>query len=150
MDDTYVMVASPSLLEGRPPKRPADLSRYPLLRADRAAWDLWCTATGTTLAFPERGVEYEDMGVMLQSAIDGAGVMLARRSIAALEIERGTLRALFDVAVPADAAYWVVWPEDRTPSDRVLAFREWIHAEAARPATVAPVARAGGTRKRRR
>ena len=50
------------------------------------------------------------------------------------EIERGTLRQLFDVAVPSESAYWLVWPEDRAPSDRLLAFRDWIHREAAMPA----------------
>ena len=133
MEDTYVMVASPSLNGGRLPKRPSDLVDYPLMRADREPWDAWCAAAGVDLELPDRGVGYEDMGVMLQSAVDGLGVMLTRRAIAATEIEKGTLRQLFDIEAPSDAAYWLVWPEDRVPSDRLLAFREWIHAEAAMP-----------------
>lgn len=153
MDDTYIMVASPSLHGGRLPKRPADLADYPLLRADRGPWDAWCAAAGVDLALPDRGVGYEDMGVMLQSAIDGLGVMLTRHAIAATELERGTLRQLFAIAAPSEAAYWLVWPEDRPPSDRLLAFRDWIHAEAAvpvaRPAVPArktPARRASGRR----
>ncbi len=154
MEDTYVMVASPSLNRGRLPKRPADLVDYPLLRADREPWDAWCAAAGVDLELPDRGVGYEDMGVMLQSAIDGLGVMLTRRAIAATAIEMGTLRQLFDVAAPSASAYWLVWPEDRVPSDRLLAFRDWIHAEAARsverPSTAArePADRKTAARKR--
>ena len=138
MEDTYVMVASPSLNGGRLPKRLADLADLPMLRTDREPWDAWCAAAGVDLKMPDRGVGYEDMGVMLQSAIDGLGVMLTRRVIAATEIERGTLRQLFDVEAPSDSAYWLVWPEDHAPSDRLLAFRDWIHAEAARSAERPP------------
>ena len=65
------------------------------------------------------------------------------------QIERGTLRQLFDVAVPSASAYWLVWPEDRVPSDRLLAFRDWIHAEAARPVE-RPSPVAGKTVQKRR
>ena len=159
MEDTYIMVASPSLNGGRLPKRPADLADWPMLRTDREPWDAWCAAAGVDLALPDRGVGYEDMGVMLQGAIDGDGVMLTRRAIAATELEKGTLRQLFDIAAPSDAAYWLVWPEDRAPSDRLLAFRDWIHAEAATPPAparrqAAPERRgdgcAAGSRRRRR
>ena len=47
------------------------------------------------------------------------------------EIEKGTLVQLFDVAVPAESAYWIVWPEAMLASDRVLAFRDWMRAETA-------------------
>ena len=131
MDDEYLMVASPRLNRGRLPKEPRQLEQFPLLRTDVEPWQHWCRAAGIDLAPPMRGVDYQDMGVMLQEAIDGRGIMLSRRSIAATELEKGTLVALFDLAVPAEAAYWVVWPQSVPLSDRVAAFREWIIHEAA-------------------
>lgn len=130
MEDEYILVASPTLARGRLPKHPSKLSDYPLLRADPDAWTAWCQAAGIDLDVPTTGVDYEDMGVMLQSAIDGHGIMLTRRAIAAIELERGTLVELFGIAAPSAAAYWLVWPEDRPVSDRLAAFRDWIVAEA--------------------
>ena len=146
MADEYILVASPRLNGGRLPKRIRGLADLPLMRADAEPWSAWCAAAGVDRPLPTTGIDYEDMGVMLQGAIDGHGAMLTRRSIAATELAKGTLVQLFDVAVTADAAYWIVWPADRAPSGRVLAFRDWLLAEAARDAA-AP--RAGSPRPRR-
>ncbi len=136
MDDDYIMVASPRYNGGRLPSRPDQVKRHTLLRADPEPWKSWCEAAGIDLLMPTTGVAYQDMGVMLQSAIDGDGIMLSRRAIAAADIEKGALVQLFDIAIPAGLAYWIVWPDDAPPSDRVLAFRHWIVAEitAASPA----------------
>ena len=131
MDDEYILVVSPTLNGGRLPSRPNQLARYPLLRADVEPWQAWCAAAGVDLKHPNVGVDYQDMGVMLQGAVEGQGIMLTRHAIAASEIEKGTLVQLFDVAVPAESAYWIVWPEAMLASDRVLAFRDWMRAETA-------------------
>ena len=107
-----------------------------LLRSDAEPWHAWCQAAGVALPVPDRGVGYEDMGVMLQSAIDGQGIMLARRTIAAMDLAKGTLVQLFDIAAPSASSYWIVWPEDPPPSDRALAFRDWLVDEVAR--SIAP------------
>ena len=133
LEDEYILVASPTMNRGRLPRRVDALGDHPLLRADEEPWRAWCDAAGITLKLPDQGVEYQDMGVMLQKAIDGEGVMLTRRAIAAHELEKGTLVQLFDIATPAGAAYYVVWPGAEAPSDRVVAFRDWLVAEAAGP-----------------
>ncbi|MGI9026299.1 MAG: transcriptional regulator GcvA [Burkholderiaceae bacterium] len=131
MDDEYILVASPKLNRGRLPKRLDELARYPLLRADIEPWRAWCAAAGVDLKPPDTGVDYQDMGVMLQSAIEGQGIMLTRRAIATAELQKGTLVQIFDIAVPADWAYWIVWSEAMPASDRVLAFRDWMLVETA-------------------
>ena len=131
MDDEYILVASPALRGGRLPKHPGRLADYPMLRADPEPWRDWCAAAGIDLPLPTAGVDYQDMGVMLQSAVDAHGIMLTRRAVALSELEKGTLVQLFDTAVPAEAAYWIVWPEQPPASDRVIAFRDWIVAETA-------------------
>jgi LysR family glycine cleavage system transcriptional activator len=132
LEDEYLLVASPSLVKSRPPKTPHDLARFPMLRADPEPWAMWCAAAGVDLPRPDKGVDFQDMGVMLQTAIDGHGVMLARRSIATAELEKKTLVQLLGITCPAEGAYWVVWRADRVPSERVFAFRDWIVAEASR------------------
>ncbi len=131
MGDEYILVASPSLNRGRLPKKPSALVDHPLLRSEPGPWHAWCRAAGVSLKVPERGVDYEDLGVMLQSAIDGHGILLARRTIAEAELAKGTLVALFGIATPSPESYWIVWPEEPAPSPRTLAFRDWLLAEAA-------------------
>ncbi len=131
MDDEYILVASPKLNRGRLPKRLDELARYPLLRADIEPWRAWCAAAGVDLKPPDTGVDYQDMGVMLQSAIEAQGIMLTRRAIATAELQKGTLVQISDIAVPAEWAYWIVWSEAMPASDRVLAFRDWMMVETA-------------------
>jgi LysR family glycine cleavage system transcriptional activator len=131
MDDEYILVASPRLNGGRLPKKPAQLVDFPLIRSDAEPWHAWCQAAGVDIAVPMKGIGYEDMGVMLQVAIDGQGIMLTRRTIAEFELEKGTLVQLFGIATPAHSSYWIVRPEEEPASERVAAFREWLITEAA-------------------
>ena len=131
MDDEYILVASPRLNRGRLPKKPARLVDFPLLRSDAKPWRAWCQAAGVDIDLPTRGIGYEDMGVMLQSAIDGQGIMLVRRAIAEIELEKGTLVQVFDIAAPADASYWIVLPDETPASEQVAAFRDWLLVEVA-------------------
>jgi LysR family transcriptional regulator, glycine cleavage system transcriptional activator len=131
MDDEYILVASPTLKRGKLPTSPSQLADWPLLPADPEPWNAWCEAAGIDLARPAKGFAYEDMGVMLQGAIDGHGIMLARRAIAAAELEKGTLVELFGISTPSPSSYWLVWPTEPPLSERATAFREWLHAEVA-------------------
>ena len=130
MDDEYLLVASPSLRRGRLPKTVGQLAEWPLLPADAEPWAAWCAAAGVDLPRPAKGVDYEDMGVMLQSAIEGHGIMLARRTIAAAELEKGTLVEVLGISAPSPSSYWIIWPSEPPPSPRAVAFREWLLAEA--------------------
>lgn len=140
MDDYYLMVASPKLNRGRLPKRPADLVRFPLLRTLRKEWALWCQAAGVDLPVPTGGVEFDDAAMMLHQVIEGHGISLARRSIAEGDMARGTLVQLFDITVPSQHSYYLVWPENRAPSDKVLAFHDWLLAERDRSYQALPPA----------
>ena len=59
---------------------------------------------------------------------------------AEVDIERGTLVQLFDITVPSQHSYYLVWPENVTPSDKILAFREWLLAERDRSGQMLPPA----------
>lgn len=132
MDDQYILVASPKLSRGRLPKQLSDLASAPLLRTDRDPWARWCAAAGIDLPLPTGGVEFSDDAMMLQAVLDGQGIQLNRRSIAEGDIAKGALVQLFDVSVPARNSYYIVWPEHLPPSDKVLAFRDWLLKEKRR------------------
>jgi LysR family transcriptional regulator, glycine cleavage system transcriptional activator len=68
----------------------------------------------------------------LQAASRGEGVALARRSIVGEDLERGTLKRLFTLAVPSRERYWFVSPKETANAANVLAFREWVKEELAK------------------
>jgi LysR family glycine cleavage system transcriptional activator len=66
---------------------------------------------------------------MLQAAVDGMGIALARRSVVAEDLRRGVLVRLFAVAAPATAGNYIAWAPYAAPSSAVIAFRDWLVVE---------------------
>ena len=59
----------------------------------------------------------------------GEGIALARRSIVYEDLERGTLKRLFDIAVPSRERYRFVCPKEAAGMAKVRAFKDWVRAE---------------------
>ena len=138
MREEFFPVCSPRLLEGSIPLRdPADLVHHTLLHDEATVdWRTWLLAAGVEGVDAERGITVTDSSMLLRAAIAGQGVALARSVLAADEIASGRLVRPFDVDVPAEFAYYLVYPEESADRPAVAAFREWILEEA----------RAGGNR----
>jgi LysR family glycine cleavage system transcriptional activator len=131
LDDEYFPVASPKMNRGRLPKVPKDLLGVRIMREDRDYWQRWFEAAGVPLAQPLEGPSFNDSTYSLQAAARGEGVALARRSIVGEDLERGTLKRLFAIAVPSRESYWFVSPKAVAATPRVKAFRDWVKAELA-------------------
>jgi LysR family glycine cleavage system transcriptional activator len=131
MRDEYFPVCSPRLNRGRLPRRPQDLSRFKLLLSDQEPWTPWFRAAGVDLPEPT-GPEFNDAALMLQATEAHRGIALTRRSITEADIAAGKLVRLFDVALPAARAYYLVWPKNREASKNILAFRDWLIGETKR------------------
>jgi LysR family glycine cleavage system transcriptional activator len=128
MRDVVLPVASPALAAGRRCDRPADLSRWPLLRTPLEPWTPWFRAAGLDWPEPSGGPMLVDLGLTLEAAIAGQGVALARPSLAGAWLASGTLRPLFDrVAEPAQQ-YCV----RRGAGDDAAAFADWLGARCTR------------------
>jgi LysR family glycine cleavage system transcriptional activator len=67
---------------------------------------------------------------VLQAAEQGDGVALARSVLAADALAKGRLVKPFDIALPAEYAYYVVCPHEHLKRAKVRAFRDWLVAEA--------------------
>ena len=129
LDDEYFPVASPRIRRGRLPKEPKDLADFRMIREDRDYWQEWLRAARVDLEVPPTGPLFNDSTYSLQAAARGEGIALARRSIVAEDLERGTLVKLFDVSVPSRESYWFVSPKALAETPRVKAFRDWVKAE---------------------
>jgi len=131
IDDEFFPVASPRLNGGRLPRRPADLARFRLMRSGDEPWAPWFRAAGVKLEEP-RDV-FTDSSLLLQAAVDGRGIALGRRSITEDELRAGRLVRLFNIAIPARGANYLVWPKGKLTINAAL-LRDWLLAERDREA----------------
>jgi LysR family glycine cleavage system transcriptional activator len=132
LDDITFPVCSPRLNGGKLPKRPADLERYPLLRGEGEQWKTWFEAAGLDWPEPDRGPLYSDSSHMLQAAIEGQGVAIARSSILGDDLRNGVLVKLFDIEVHNPRKYYLVYPPRMKDSPKLEAFRSWLRQELRR------------------
>ena len=130
MDDELFPVASPSFNRGRLPARPADLAKFRLMRSDDEFWAPWFQAAGVKLPEPQSPV-FSDSAMLLQAAVAGSGIALARRSIAEDDLRAKRLVRLFDISSPAHGANYLVWPKGKLSSNAAL-LRDWLLEERQR------------------
>ncbi|MGE5668046.1 MAG: transcriptional regulator GcvA [Betaproteobacteria bacterium] len=130
MDDAYFVACSPAI-EGGVPAHPADLARYPLLRCESEFWEPWFRAAGLDWEEPSRGPKYEDASHLLQAAVEGQGVVLARTSLIGNDLANGVLVRAFDISVPSPHRYFLVYPPRLAGSPKLDAFRKWLNDEIA-------------------
>jgi LysR family glycine cleavage system transcriptional activator len=129
-------VCSPKLLQGRRAlRRPADLRNHTILHLDdRLAWAQWLEAAGVTGLDPTRGPILNQASMVIDAAVDGQGVALARTALAAWDLISGRLVRPFDLALPVSFAYWMVCPRATAALPKIVAFRAWLANEAAEDA----------------
>jgi LysR family glycine cleavage system transcriptional activator len=131
LDDATFPVCSPRLANGRLPARPADLSRYTLLRSEGESWKSWFEAAGLDWPEPTRGPMFSDSAHTMQAAIDGQGIALARSSLLGTDVRNGVLVRLFDIVVPLPRKYFLVYPPRLADSPKLAPFRQWLFDEVA-------------------
>jgi LysR family glycine cleavage system transcriptional activator len=130
LDDEFFPVASPRFNRGRLPARPADLSKFRLMRSDDELWTPWFRAAGVNLEEPRSPI-FSDSSLVLQAAADKRGIALARRTIVEADLQAGKLVRLFNIAVPADGANYLVWPKGKLSANAAL-LRDWLLEERQR------------------
>jgi len=137
-DESVTPLCSPRLLEG-PGKllNPDDLSHHVLLHDDSMTfdpaapnWNMWLEAAGTRRVDASRGPHFSQPDHALQAAIDGAGVVLGWRYLAADDIAAGRLVQPFSLALPLGSAFYLVYPEAYRNRHKVVVFRDWLTGEA--------------------
>ncbi len=136
-DESVTPMCSPSLLEGpHPLHNPDDLRQHVLLHDasmafDPAApiWDTWLEAAGAKHVDASRGPHFSQPVHALQAAIDGAGVVLGRRYLAADDIAAGRLVQPFSLVLPLESTFYLVYPEAYADRPKVVIFRDWLVQE---------------------
>jgi LysR family glycine cleavage system transcriptional activator len=126
-------VCSPKLLNGRNRLRtPSDLNRFALLHVnDRQGWRQWLDFADVGDVDAARGPILNQASMAIDAAVDGQGVALARTALAAWDLIGGRLVRPFEIAMPVSFAYWIVCSKAVAKLPKIVAFSEWLLAEAA-------------------
>ena len=125
-------VCSPKLLSGRRRlAKPADILNFPLLHLDsRADWTNWLQAVGLDGADVTNGPVLNRASMVIDAAINGQGVALARTTLAAWDLINGRLMRPFPESLRLSKTYWIVCPKATATLPKIVTFREWLLAEA--------------------
>lgn len=140
MDEVIFPVCAPDypLLEGGGLPSEA-LSRCTLIHdlsmasyADYPTWRMWLDAAGHGHVITGYGLRINNSAAVLQAAIDGQGLALARSVMVKDDLEAGRLIRPFagrGLDCPLTQAYYVVYRPESGELPKVKAFRDWLLSE---------------------
>src|SRR6516225_2643003 len=124
-------VCSPKLLSGRRLGKPADILKFPLLHLDsRADWRKWLRVAGISDDNVRHGPVLNRASMVIDAAINGQGIALARTTLAAWDLLNGRLVRPFPESLRLSKTYWIVCPKATSKVPKIVTFRGWLLAEA--------------------
>ena len=139
-------VCSPSLMTSRGGLHdPEDVLRFPLLHLDdRRDWGRWLDAAGVPGERLLQSPILNHASMLIDAAIEGQGVALARTMLAASDLAARRLVRPFQAAIPLRNTYWIVCPKATRALPKIAAFRAWLFDEvAADRQRLAPITKSG-------
>lgn len=140
-------VCSPALMQGEWPLRtPADLKHHMLLHdastyidGSNPHWSAWLEHAGVLDVDASRGMSFTPSHLVINAAVDGLGVALVKGSWVGQDLEDRRLVRPFELSLPVESAYYMVFPKQRANDVRIATFVDWIRTEARiQPGPIAP------------
>lgn len=155
-DEHVLPLASPRLVAqfgGR--LGPDNLGKLTLLHDDSAnflsnsaSWDEWLRLAGIENVDASSGPHFPHADHALEAAIDGAGIVLGRLTLASRDIALGRLVAPFDLMLRAKAGFFFCCNIDRLSEPKVKALRTFLFEEIERDRAFLDTMRTGEPRTR--
>ena len=102
------------------------VSRARLIRSPLEPWRTWFDACGIELAEPRGGAQFNDIGLMLDAAVAGFGVALARTKLGLAWLDSGRLIRLSPRAVPSPHHHYICWKPGMLERWECAAFVDWL------------------------
>ncbi len=130
-------VASPWLLKSGPPlRKPADLARFALIEdahpehREWLTWRSWFDEQGLSALQPRRWLYFNYSYQIVQAALTGQGVALARLALVAENLASGDLvEPLPGLRLESPDAFWLLAGPRTEQRPQVKAFSEWLVAQ---------------------
>jgi LysR family transcriptional regulator, glycine cleavage system transcriptional activator len=145
--EQLAVVASPWLLNSAPPlRRPEDIAQFTLIEAGDAhrtqnlewlSWRRWFELNGHDKLQPKRWLYFNYAQQIVQAALAGQGLALARMPLVADALAAGDLvEVLPGLRLDSPLAYWLVVGPRSAQRPEIKAFCDWLllQAEATRKA----------------
>jgi len=130
LDDWIVPVGTPELIKQHGMiERGANLGKLPLLESDDAPWRVW-QLNDEEIIWKSRPPTIDDSAGLILAAEEGLGFALARWTLVARFLQKGTLRLASREALPYGSGYYFVCPRAYLALPKVAQFRDWIVAAA--------------------
>lgn len=139
MDEEIFPVCAPSMLQrlGRAPGSGVFAGETLIHdqsideRAGFPSWDAWMQHAGMAGSSSNRALKINNSAAVLQAAIDGHGIALARSVMARDDLAAGRLVRLFpDITLDSPLAYYVVYRKESAALPKLVRFRDWLLTEA--------------------
>jgi len=94
-------------------------------------WSEWLHRAAADDVDAMRGMQVNSSAAVLQAAVEGRGIALARSVMAREDVASGRLVRLFpEISVAATLAYYIVYRPECASLPKVMTFRQWLHSEA--------------------
>ncbi|HVZ42359.1 MAG TPA: LysR substrate-binding domain-containing protein [Ramlibacter sp.] len=133
-------VASPWLLKSGPQiGRPADITQFALIEAGDAhqthlewlSWRRWFDEHGLAKLQPKRWLYFNYAYQMVQAALTGQGIVLARLPLVAESLANGDLiEPLPKQRLDSPMAYWLIVGPRSSQRPEIKSFCEWLMAQS--------------------
>jgi LysR family transcriptional regulator, glycine cleavage system transcriptional activator len=110
---------------------PADLRRFTLLHVlnSLSDWKIWLMAAGVKRVDAETGPQFDSYALAAEAACYRWGVAMAWGPFVEEDLRRGRLIAPFDLRIPRERAWHLVYPRN-VRKQKIELFRQWILEEA--------------------
>jgi LysR family glycine cleavage system transcriptional activator len=129
-------VCSPKLLGARPRLRKAtDIAKFPIIHlGTHTDWATWLAAAGVSGVDLGQGLVLNRASMLIDAAVDGQGIVLARTTLSAWDMLNRRLVRPFATSLRLAKTYWIVCPQATAMLPKIRKAREWMLAEAAEDA----------------
>ena len=133
LDETLVPLCSPGLRDSLGLRAAPDIARAPLVHDDSTAsvpgWSDWMRVAGTPID-AARGVRFNHADLAIDTAESGAGVVLARKTLAWSAMTTGRLVQPFGPVLEVEPCFRFICPKGTEERLEIATFRQWIRKEA--------------------
>jgi DNA-binding transcriptional LysR family regulator len=104
----------------------ADVARARLIRSPLEPWRTWFQFCAIDLPEPRAGAQFNDIGLMLDAAVAGFGVALARSKLGLAWLDSGRLIRLSPRAVRSPHHHFLCWKPGTLERWECAAFVDWL------------------------
>lgn len=130
LSDEVFPVCSPEYLHEFGPFGEFDqaeqIARARLIRSPLDPWRSWFQACGIDWPEPREGAQFNDVGLVLDAAVAGFGVALARSKLGVAWLDSGRLIRLSPRSVPSPHHHFLCWKPGALERWECAAFAEWL------------------------